>query len=54
MARLTRWFCRHAWSFPRRQTEFNGHEKVDVQTCLKCGARRIALVQFGPAPEAQA
>jgi hypothetical protein len=30
-----------------------GHRNVDVQTCVKCGDRRISPVQFGAArPEA--
>jgi hypothetical protein len=47
--RLLKWFCFHRWSFPRRWPEYGGHENVDVQTCLKCGANRASLVQFGRA-----
>jgi hypothetical protein len=50
MPRLAHWFCRHAWGFPRREAAFAGHDNVDVQTCLKCCARRLSPVQFGPAP----
>ncbi len=39
--------CSHSWSFPRRWAEFKGKRNVDVQTCLKCGARRESPVQFG-------
>lgn len=39
--------CSHSWSFPRRWAEFKGKRDVDVQTCLKCGARRESPVQFG-------
>ena len=45
--RVFKWFCIHRWSFPRRWPEYGGHEKVDVQTCLKCGAHRVSPVQFG-------
>ena len=41
-------FCRHAWGFPRRWPEFRGRRNTDVQTCAKCGARRLSIVQFGP------
>ncbi len=40
--------CSHSWGFPRRCPEFQGKRCVDVQTCLKCGARRESPVQFGP------
>ena len=40
--------CRHSWGFPRRRPEFRGFINVDVQTCAKCGARRLSPVQFGP------
>jgi len=40
-------FCLHSWAFPRRWQEFAGHTGVDVQTCAKCGARRLSPVQFG-------
>ena len=40
--------CRHSWSFPRRWPTFGEQRNVDVQTCAKCGARRISPVQFGP------
>jgi len=39
--------CLHDWGFPRRRPEFQGRRDVDVQTCSKCGARRISPVQFG-------
>ena len=39
--------CRHAWGFPRRWPEFRGRLNTDVQTCAKCGARRLSIVQFG-------
>jgi hypothetical protein len=42
--------CRHKWGFPRRWSEFLGHRNVDVQTCVRCGDRRISPVQFGAAP----
>ena len=44
----------HKWGFPRRWREFDGKHNVDVQTCTKCGARRISPVQFGPAASARA
>jgi hypothetical protein len=43
------WFCIHTLGFPRRWREFDGKRNVDVQTCAKCGARRLSVVQFGPA-----
>jgi len=47
--------CSHDWGFPFRWKEFDGRRNVDVQTCAKCGARRVSSVQFGPtAPERQA
>ncbi len=46
-------FCFHRWGFPRRCAQYEEHEDVDVQTCLKCGATRLSLVQFGRAPEVQ-
>jgi len=48
---LPSWLCRHRWGFPRRRPEFQGHTDVDVQTCAKCGARRLSVVQFGPERE---
>ncbi len=39
--------CRHEWGFPRRLPEFKGELNVDVQTCAKCGARRMSRIQFG-------
>jgi len=48
--------CKHKWGFPRRRPEFDGRRNVDVQTCVKCGARRLSEVQFGaaqPDPPAQ-
>lgn len=45
--------CFHRWGFPRRCAQHEGRENVDVQTCLKCGAKRVSLVQFGRAPEVQ-
>ena len=45
--RLIRRLCIHSWGFPRRWREFDGKRNVDVQTCSKCGARRLARVQFG-------
>ena len=44
----------HTWGFPRRWREFDGQQNVDVQTCTKCGARRISPVQFGKAANARA
>lgn len=41
-------WCLHIWGFPRRWKEFMGRVGVDVQTCAKCGARRVSPVQFGP------
>ncbi len=41
-------WCLHDWGFPRRWAEFEGRRDVDVQTCAKCGARRLSPVQFGP------
>ena len=41
--------CSHSWGFPRRRAEFADQRNVDVQTCSKCGARRVSPVQFGPA-----
>ena len=46
-----RW-CLHDWGFPRRWPEFDGHRDVDVQTCARCGARRLSIVQFGRRPQA--
>lgn len=46
--------CKHAWGFPRRWPEFEGRRNVDVQTCVKCGARRLSEVQFGTAPDVPA
>ena len=40
-------FCRHEWGFPRRWFRFAGKPGVDVQTCVKCGARRLSTIQFG-------
>ena len=37
----------HRWGFPRRWPEFEGRRNVDVQTCAKCGARRLSPIQFG-------
>ena len=45
--RIPKWHCLHEWGFPRRWTEFEGRQNVDVQTCAKCGARRVSIVQFG-------
>jgi hypothetical protein len=42
-------FCLHKWGFPRRLAQYEDRENVDVQTCLKCGAKRVSLVQFGRA-----
>ncbi|HZT29217.1 MAG TPA: hypothetical protein VFA33_05005 [Bryobacteraceae bacterium] len=42
-----KWLCRHSWGFPRRWPEFDGQRNVDVQTCSKCGTRRISPIQFG-------
>jgi hypothetical protein len=36
----------HDWGWPRRVAEFEGHENVDVQTCTRCGARRLSPLQF--------
>ncbi len=47
-----KWFCHHAWGFPRRWPQFEGKRDIDVQTCSKCGARRESLVQFGAAAPA--
>jgi len=44
---MAKWLCWHNWGFPRRWTEFRGQTNVDVQTCAKCGARRVSPVQFG-------
>jgi hypothetical protein len=44
---MAHWLCWHDWGFPRRWIEFRGQTNVDVQTCAKCGARRVARVQFG-------
>jgi hypothetical protein len=41
-------FCHHSWSFPRRWPKFGEQRNVDVQTCSKCGARRVSPIQFGP------
>ena len=41
--------CRHNWGFPRRWPEFEGQRNVDVQTCSKCGVRRVSPIQFGEA-----
>ncbi len=49
MAAVRKWFCRHHWGFPRRWPEFRGRANADVQTCTKCGSRRLSAVQFGPA-----
>ena len=46
--RILPWRCLHDWGFPRRRPEFEGHRDVDVQTCARCGARRMSIVQFGP------
>ena len=43
--------CLHSWGFPRRWLEFHGKQNVDVQTCSKCGARRLSPVTFGPVAE---
>ena len=43
--------CMHSWGFPRRWPEFHGKQNVDVQTCSKCGARRLSPVTFGPIAE---
>ena len=43
-----KWLCRHRWGFPRRWPEFRGRANADVQTCTKCGSRRLSAVQFGP------
>ena len=48
MDAVRKWFCRHQWSFPRRWPEFRGRANADVQTCTKCGSRRLSTVQFGP------
>ena len=48
-----RW-CLHDWGFPRRWPEFEGHRDVDIQTCARCGARRLSIVQFGRLPQAKA
>lgn len=40
--------CWHDWGFPRRRPEFQDKTNVDVQTCAKCGTRRISTIQFGP------
>jgi hypothetical protein len=50
------WRCSHSWGFPRRWARFAAQANVDVQTCTKCGARRLSPVQFGaretaPEPE---
>lgn len=51
---MSHWFCFHSWGFPHRWPEFAGRRNVDVQTCTKCGARRISTIQFGPTkPETQ-
>ena len=41
--------CFHNWGFPRRWPKFEGQSDVDVQTCVRCGARRASPVQFGKA-----
>ena len=46
--------CLHDWGFPRRWPDFQGHRDVDVQTCAKCGARRLSIVQFGRLLQANA
>ena len=43
--------CSHSWGFPQRWPEFEGKLNVDVQTCSKCGARRLSPVTFGPVAE---
>jgi hypothetical protein len=45
--------CRHVWGFPRRWPEFQGRQNADVQTCVKCGARRLSIVQFGAARQSR-
>ena len=45
---ILHWLCRHTWGFPRRWPEFQGKRNADVQTCAKCGARRLSVVQVGP------
>jgi len=52
--KLPNWHCLHDWGFPRRWPEFQGKRDVDVQTCAKCGAHRLSIVQFGPSPSADA
>ena len=51
MDAVHKWLCRHHWGFPRRWREFHGLANADVQTCTKCGSRRLCAVQFGPARE---
>ena len=41
--------CFHDWTFPRRWPKFAGERDVDVQCCVRCGAHRRSVVQFGPA-----
>lgn len=48
--KLLKWGCLHEWAFPRRWPEFEGKRNVDVQQCVRCGVRRLSLVQFGPEP----
>ena len=44
--------CFHEWGFPRRRPKFEGEPDVDVQCCIRCGARRRSIVQFGPVRQA--
>jgi hypothetical protein len=46
-------FCFHSWAFPQRKATFGKHRDVDVQTCAKCGARRLSIIQFGSSPPKQ-
>jgi hypothetical protein len=39
-------FCIHSWAFPLRCPTFGAHTNVDVQTCAKCGSRRLSIIQF--------
>lgn len=45
--------CFHVWGFPRRWAIFKSQHDVDVQTCVRCGARRTSPVQFGLTPDVQ-
>jgi hypothetical protein len=38
--------CSHNWSFPLRHARFEEHRAVDVETCVRCGQKRLAKTQF--------